>query len=629
MIIGAIPFFFFLLAMIIYPFRLSFSNYLGASRLEDKIKIIELSSAVVHEIQKERGASAGYINGGIQLDILNKQRELATSKIKTFTDKLNKSTFEGKYVNEILSNLSQVDALRQKVSSKDITLKVLLNEYSAIIKKLLQIEVDVAHWTDINEVSALLKTLRILEDSKESGGKFRAGLTGVFSKNEAIEKEKLISLIGLKSGLEEGMGSSALKLDEKAISSLSKILSSTEWNKVNDSFFILLQKFSVGQYNLDAKEFFDTISITLNSLNDLLGYEKNYLSDKVLEVKNLAFAELFFLIILIVILVSGLFIFVKKTAENINSKINQVIQNLNSSSTDIYNSSLEVEESSQKLSVASTQQASSIQETVTSVDEINHMVQLNSQSAKSSATTSELSQKKAILGKDNVDQMIKSIREISVSNEMIMSEIDVNNNEIAKITEVIKEIKDKTNVINDIVFQTKLLSFNASVEAARAGEHGKGFAVVAEEVGNLASMSGKAALEISDMLEDSIKQVESILLKSKGKIESLVSIGKEKVSHGATVAENCGVTLNELLENVQYVNSSVKEISIASQEQSTGISEVNKAMQQLDQVTHENSDIAHNSSALATQLKENAKNLKATVSDLVSIIEGQENRKAS
>ena len=59
-----------------------------------------------------------------------------------------------------------------------------------------------------------------------------------------------------------------------------------------------------------------------------------------------------------------------------------------------------------------------------------------------------------------------------------------------------EQIKDKVNIINDIVFQTKLLSFNASVEAARAGENGKGFAVVAEEVGNLASVSGKAANEI-------------------------------------------------------------------------------------------------------------------------------------
>jgi methyl-accepting chemotaxis protein len=78
-----------------------------------------------------------------------------------------------------------------------------------------------------------------------------------------------------------------------------------------------------------------------------------------------------------------------------------------------------------------------------------------------------------------------------------MNQINYSNEQMSEIVKVIQEIETKTKVINDIVFQTKLLSFNASVEAARAGEQGKGFAVVAEEVGNLAQMSGNAAKEIS------------------------------------------------------------------------------------------------------------------------------------
>jgi methyl-accepting chemotaxis protein len=81
------------------------------------------------------------------------------------------------------------------------------------------------------------------------------------------------------------------------------------------------------------------------------------------------------------------------------------------------------------------------------------------------------------------------------------------NENMADIVKSIAEIKTKTNVINDIVFQTKLLSFNASVEAARAGEHGKGFAVVAEEVGALAAMSGNASKEIAQLLDGSLSRV--------------------------------------------------------------------------------------------------------------------------
>ena len=77
-----------------------------------------------------------------------------------------------------------------------------------------------------------------------------------------------------------------------------------------------------------------------------------------------------------------------------------------------------------------------------------------------------------------------------------------------------------------IVFQTKLLSFNASVEAARAGEYGKGFSVVAEEVGNLAQMSGIAAKDISALLQSSVKKVEQIATESKTKIDRLVQNSK-------------------------------------------------------------------------------------------------------
>ena len=77
-------------------------------------------------------------------------------------------------------------------------------------------------------------------------------------------------------------------------------------------------------------------------------------------------------------------------------------------------------------------------------------------------------------------------------------------------------------MINDIVFQTKLLSFNASVEAERAGEHGKGFAVVAQEVGNLATMSGESAEEITKILDESVKMVQKLVSSNQVEIEKLV-----------------------------------------------------------------------------------------------------------
>ena len=73
----------------------------------------------------------------------------------------------------------------------------------------------------------------------------------------------------------------------------------------------------------------------------------------------------------------------------------------------------------------------------------------------------------------------------------------------------------KNEVMNSIAFKTQLLSFNASIEAARAGQYGKGFAVVAQEVGKLAEMSGRAAIEINKSIQETVKQVKKITSESK------------------------------------------------------------------------------------------------------------------
>lgn len=117
--------------------------------------------------------------------------------------------------------------------------------------------------------------------------------------------------------------------------------------------------------------------------------------------------------------------------------------------------------------------------------------------------------------------MLDSIKNIGAANERAGREIGASARHFADIVKVIEEIGSKTKVINDIVFQTKILSFNASVEAARAGEHGKGFTVVAEEVGKLAAMSGVAAHEIGELLSGSIQKVDAIVKDTQTKVKIL------------------------------------------------------------------------------------------------------------
>jgi len=302
--------------------------------------------------------------------------------------------------------------------------------------------------------------------------------------------------------------------------------------------------------------------------------------------------------------------------------IEHVTSSLDKESVEVSSSAGQIAQASTELSEAATEQASALQETVAAVDEISAMVTRNAETAKRSAEVSNVSRDAATRGKKIVGEMIVAIGEINSSNTEISAAMDQSNREISEIVRVIGEIGDKTKVINDIVFQTKLLSFNASVEAARAGEHGKGFAVVAEEVGNLAQMSGNAAKEISAMLEGSIEKVERIVEGTKTKVGALVQSGRDKAEAGTKVARECGESLDAIQSNVEEVNQLVAEIASASQEQAQGIQEVTKAMGQLDQVTHQNSAVATQTATAAESLNAQSESMKNLVVDLRVVVQG-------
>ena len=301
----------------------------------------------------------------------------------------------------------------------------------------------------------------------------------------------------------------------------------------------------------------------------------------------------------------------------------EVNELLDTTSDQIVSASGQVAAASQGLSQASTEQAASLQQTSSAVEQLSAMVDRNTSSAQSTAAIAADSQDKANVGKSNVDRMAQSMEEIDSSNDAIMSQIIDSSNQMAGIVSLIQEIGSKTKVINDIVFQTKLLSFNASVEAARAGEHGKGFAVVAEEVGNLAQMSGGAAKEISTILDSSIEKVEGIVRDIQKNVTELTAASKQKVQGGIQVSQQCSNILNEIVGSTMKSATIATEIATAGKEQSHGIQEINKAMIQLNLVTQQNSSSSEQTATAAEQLSSQALSLKQAVSKLTETLEGK------
>ena len=281
-----------------------------------------------------------------------------------------------------------------------------------------------------------------------------------------------------------------------------------------------------------------------------------------------------------------------------------------------------VASASEQLSSSTVEQAAALQETTASLEETSAMVSKNAENAKRSADVSEHSQTTVDNGKQAVEKMLNAIQEISSSNKNVKDRVEEGNREIEAIVKLISEIGNKTKVINDIVFQTKLLSFNASVEAARAGEHGKGFAVVAEEVGNLAQMSGTAAKEISEMLTDSIQKVEGIVSNTKTRIDGLMTESQSKIQNGIETAKKCEEILENIVTDVNQVVVMVGEISSASQEQTRGLSEINKAMNQLDEVSQQNSSASSMASSSASNLQNEVISMREIVGRLNATVSG-------
>lgn len=314
-------------------------------------------------------------------------------------------------------------------------------------------------------------------------------------------------------------------------------------------------------------------------------------------------------------------------AKSLTNQLTNVIDELNVSTPQLTESSSSMSSLSTELSSCATEQAAAVQETASSLEEISAMIRRNSDNAHNAKTSSTASLGSVQVGQVAVKNMLNAMEEIDQNNESFNAFMKKNNDELNNMVQVITNISEKTKVINDIVFQTKLLSFNASVEAARAGEQGKGFAVVAEEVGNLAQMSGNAANEIKGLLEESIVKVNKIVTTTKSQVELLVGEGKNKIQSGIEKARECDIALNEISVSVSSVEALVSEVAHASGEQSQGIEEVNKAMGQIDEVTNQNTIASQSVSTNASQVMQLSGSIKAISEKLTQFLSGgQEER---
>ncbi len=217
----------------------------------------------------------------------------------------------------------------------------------------------------------------------------------------------------------------------------------------------------------------------------------------------------------------------------------------------------------------STEAAASLEETAAALEEITGNIRGNTQ---------------------NIQKMATFAAELTDSSKQGEKLALQTNSAMDEITTQVQDINDAISIIDQIAFQTNILSLNAAVEAATAGEAGKGFAVVAQEVRNLAARSAEAA----------------------NQIKSLVESANSKANEGKKIADLMIEGYTSLTENIYKTSELINDVETASKEQVLGIEQINDAVNSLDQRTQENVTIANKTNDIAIQT---AKIAEAVVED--------------
>ncbi len=271
-------------------------------------------------------------------------------------------------------------------------------------------------------------------------------------------------------------------------------------------------------------------------------------------------------IIVILAVAIGMFFSLVMT-RRIGSLLKESINHLSDGSKNVENAAQQLTFSTEKLTESATEQAATLEEISASLEEMSSMTSRNTENT--------------LNVKDQAEQSTEKMHHLSESMDQIKQSSD--------------RISGITKIIDDIAFQTNILSLNAAVEAARAGDAGLGFAVVADEVRNLALQSAEAAKDIAEKVQDN----------------------QRKFAAGMEVTRT-------VIEAFTSITRSIHEITIASQEQSQGIRQITIATNELDKVTQQNAAAAESNSLATTHLNGEVTHLQGVVNTLQEIVDGQD-----
>jgi methyl-accepting chemotaxis protein len=580
------------------------------------VDISKLALSLVHEVQKERGLTAGYLGakGAKFRNELKAQRALVDKATKAFSKSVESNAVHGqllKHANIILNELTILPSLRAQVDNLDIALSRALKAYTKINVMGLDTLLIGVKGTSSDSISKSLSGVLYLSSAKESSGIERAVLTNVFSSgsmNSALRSRFQTLLTKQEVYLALSLGI----LPEDMSSLVKQSLLKPAIMMVDPYREEARQK--EANFTSDPAAWFAAATARINELKAL---EDELLLTTQDEASSQHTSSLVSLTIELIVLFVGLlvtFLLFKAVslrkrqslhiekgirialeerdlkdeidiisrdelgtaAGDINKLTRTFFEDLmlfKQRSANIKNSSAVTAQSigSNQESLASLQQE--VSQIAASAEQLQYSIQSVGQIIEGNVSRTESASRESHLSKDKVASAVKLIAQTSQDMEHTVSKLKT-------LNEKVESISSMVGLIRGIAEQTNLLALNAAIEAARAGEQGRGFAVVADEVRSLASRTQQATGDIASFVEE--------LLESAAESADMISRSHSQSSDAAAQAYEINESLTLIDEMIAEINQSTRLIDESSKEQTKAVESITSGIIHINEVAMDN-----------------------------------------